>query len=142
MNKGVSSVCAHSQRKDDQWHLATNGFLWKHSDWTVNSAKLNNDGNRRYLQAELSEFSGFWQILGALLMHLIPTAVVLVALAIAWRWESVGGILFILLGLLYLVWSRGQLHWTAYAVIAGPLFLVGILFLVNWWHRARLGTSA
>jgi hypothetical protein len=88
-----------------------------------------------------SEFTGFWQTVGALAMHLIPSAMVLIALVIAWRWESVGGILFILLGVLYLV-SRGQLHWTAYAVIAGPPFLVGILFLVNWWYRAKLRTGA
>jgi len=35
---------------------------------------------------------GFWQTIIALVMHLIPTYVVVIALVIAWRWEWVGTI--------------------------------------------------
>jgi hypothetical protein len=41
---------------------------------------------------------GFWETVVALLMHLIPTGVILIVLAIAWRWEWVGGALFTALG--------------------------------------------
>ena len=41
---------------------------------------------------------GFWKTILALLIHLIPTWIVLVILAISWRWEWVGGILFTALG--------------------------------------------
>ena len=83
----------------------------------------------------------FWETIVALAMHLIPTAVILVALTIAWRWEWVGGLLFIALGALYiLIFPQG--HWSAYLVISGPLFLVGILFLADWWFRARLRSSS
>jgi len=83
----------------------------------------------------------FWETIVALAMHLIPTAVILVALAIAWRWEWVGGLVFIALGALYiLIFPQG--HWGAYLVISGPLFLVGILFLVGAWYRTRLRASA
>jgi hypothetical protein len=88
-----------------------------------------------------SEFSSIWQVLVALAMHLIPTAMVLIALAIAWRWEWAGGTLFVALGMLYVGMAWGRLHWSAYALISGPLFLVGVLFLVNWFFRARLRTS-
>jgi len=84
---------------------------------------------------------GFWGTILALLMHLIPTGVILIVLAISWRWEWVGGILFIALGVLYLVMSWGRFHWSAYLVISGPLFLVGALFLINWLYRAELRTQ-
>lgn len=80
----------------------------------------------------------FWVTLWALLMHLIPTALVVVALAIAWRWEWVGAVLFIGLGVFYMVAFRGRAPWAAYLVISGPLFLVGALFLVNWRYREEL----
>ena len=84
------------------------------------------------------EGHGFWKTILALLIHLVPTGLVLIALAIAWRWEWLGGLLFIGLGALYLVMAAGRFHWSAYVVIAGPLFLVGVLFLVNWRFEATL----
>ncbi len=74
----------------------------------------------------------FWETTLALLMHLIPTGILLVILALSWRWEWVGGILFPALGILYLVVFWGWFHWPAYAAISGPLFLEGALFLINW----------
>jgi len=77
----------------------------------------------------------FWETALALVMHLIPTAVLVVILILSWRWEWIGGILFPALGILYLVFAGGQ-HWSAYVAIAGPLFLEGILFLLSWRYRA------
>jgi len=37
-----------------------------------------------------SEGYGFWQTIGALLLHLVPTFIVVFALLIGWRWEWVG----------------------------------------------------
>jgi len=79
----------------------------------------------------------FLTLLQALAMHLLPTAVVLVALAIAWRWERVGGILFIALGAYYILSLGRNLAWTASLIVAGPLLLAGLLFLVDWKIGAR-----
>jgi hypothetical protein len=81
------------------------------------------------------EVHGFWRTLGALLIHLIPTWMVLIALALAWRREWIGGILYSALGTLYLVLFWGRFHWSAYVCISGPLFLVAGLFLLNWFYR-------
>ena len=83
---------------------------------------------------------GFWETIGAFLIHNIPVGIILIVLAIAWRREWVGGIVFIGLGLgaLYLVSFRGGMPWSVYLTISGPLFLVGVLFLVNWRYRAEL----
>jgi len=72
----------------------------------------------------------------ALLIHLIPSAIVVIMLAISWRWEWVGGVLFIAVGILYL--TRMWHHPAAVAGISGPLFLVGGLFLLNSWKRAEI----
>jgi hypothetical protein len=80
---------------------------------------------------------GFWGTALGLIMHLIPTAVILIILAISWRREWVGGILFTTLGVLYLVLFWGRFHWFAYALISGPLLVLGVLFMGNWWCRSK-----
>ena len=80
----------------------------------------------------------FWETLLALLIHLIPTLAILIVLAISWRWEWIGGVLFIFLAALYLVRFGGQFPWSTYLVMSGPPFLVGILFIINWFYRKDL----
>ena len=80
---------------------------------------------------------GFWKAILALFMHLIPTWIVLIVLAIAWRWEWVGAVVFAALGVFYLIMAWGRFHWSAYVVISGPLFLVGTLFLIDWLFLAK-----
>jgi hypothetical protein len=84
------------------------------------------------------EGRGFWETVLALLIHLIPTAIILIALVISWRWELIGGILFIGLGLWYILESGGKAPWSVYALMAGVPFLVGVLFLVNWRYKSSL----
>ena len=84
------------------------------------------------------EGQGFWRTLAALLIHLIPTYLVLIALAVAWRWEWVGAVLFVGLAIWYVVMSGGRQHWSAYLVISGSLLLLGGLFAANWIWRGEL----
>jgi hypothetical protein len=84
---------------------------------------------------------GFWETILALFMHLIPTAIILIVLALAWHWEWIGAILFAALGVAYLIMAWGQFGWPTYVFIAGPLFTLGALFLVNWLYRAQLRPS-
>jgi hypothetical protein len=81
---------------------------------------------------------GFWGTILALLMHLVPSFLVVAVLAVAWYREWVGGIVFIALGVWYVVSVWGRFPLTTYLVIAGPLVLVGALFLLNWQYRAEL----
>ncbi len=87
------------------------------------------------------EHLGFWKTVLALGIHLVPTWIVLGILAITWRWEWVGAILFNLLAVLYIVWAWGRFNWMAYAFISGPLCVIGILFLFNWLRRAEIHPS-
>jgi len=83
---------------------------------------------------------GFWETILALLMHLIPTAILLLVLAVSWRWEWIGGLLFVAIGVFYVVWTWGRFPWMNYVILAGIPLLVGVLFLLNWRYRAELKT--
>jgi hypothetical protein len=86
------------------------------------------------------EAHGFWNILLALLMHLIPTFLLLIVLVVSWRREYIAGILFPFLGLLYVVWAWNKPFavWSTLLIMAGPLVLTGALFLLNWHYRGLL----
>ena len=84
------------------------------------------------------------QIVIGLVMHNIPVLVLLILLIIAWKYEIVGGIAFILAGLLYTGWTivsalTSDLPWylslSWSLTIAGPAFFIGILFLINWYKK-------
>ena len=83
---------------------------------------------------------GFWQTIGALLLHLVPVYIVVIVLVIAWRWEWVGAIVFTALAVFYVVWMWGRFPLDTYLSISGPLVLIGVLFLFNWIYRAQLRT--
>lgn len=85
---------------------------------------------------------GFWQTPGALFMHSIPALILLIVIMISWKYEIVGGIVFILAGLLYIFLAvRGTdnlgmaLAWSAQ--ISGMAFIIGGFFLANWWIKKR-----
>ena len=82
----------------------------------------------------------YWQIAVGLFMHNIPALVLLVVLLISWKYEIVGGIAFILAGLLYifLLLIKPRLEWYMlfWALqISGPAFLIGILFIIGWFKK-------
>ncbi len=84
-----------------------------------------------------SEGYGFARTLFALMMHLIPTAIVLGVLALAWRWEWIGAVGFGSAGLLYAKMAWRHPSWIL--TISGPLFVLAALFLVSWLKRAGRG---
>jgi hypothetical protein len=75
----------------------------------------------------------FGELLIALFMHLIPSFIILLFIGIAWRWERIGGVLLIMLGLFFIWFFWHPSRWLSYLVISGPLFLTGALFLINDW---------
>lgn len=73
------------------------------------------------------------QTLTALAIHLIPTAIGALVLALAWRWEWLGAAIFALAAFLYAASNLNHPSWIA--VISAPLLLVAGLFLLAWLHR-------
>lgn len=83
-----------------------------------------------------------WQIAIGLFMHNIPALILLLILIISWRYEIVGGVTFILAGLVYILllamnpnFEWYMLSWSL--IIAGPAFLIGILFIINWRKKIK-----
>jgi hypothetical protein len=72
----------------------------------------------------------------ALLIHLIPAAIIVLVLAFAWRWELVGTVFFAGLAIFY--WLNNVRHPNWIVIISGPLFLIAVFFLVNWVKRDKL----
>jgi len=89
---------------------------------------------------------GFWGTVLGLFMHNIPVFILAIIVWISWRHEIVGGIAFILAGLLYITqlaitMVRTQpFHWYYLSwslILAGPAILVGVLFLISWFKKRK-----
>ncbi|MCD4671418.1 MAG: hypothetical protein K8R77_02035 [Anaerolineaceae bacterium] len=85
---------------------------------------------------------GFWETIGALLIHLVPTYLIVGAVLLGWRWKWPGGVLFIGLAVFYIVMTRGRMDWVVYLLIPAPAALIGILFLVDWFRKRSRSIDA
>ncbi len=80
------------------------------------------------------------QIALGLLMHNLPVIALLIVLIVSWKYEIVGGIAFILAGVLYVIMTANAgipwyLAFSWSPTIAGPAFFIGILFMLNWFKK-------
>ncbi len=87
-----------------------------------------------------------WQQLGAFFIHLIPSFILLALLIVAWKWEYVGGIIFILLGLglspFIFKHNYGMNHSIGFSMVSVllvtfPFVVAGILFIVSLYMKKK-----
>lgn len=67
----------------------------------------------------------------ALLIHLIPTWLVLAAVAIAWKHEVAGAVAFFGLAAAYVAMAGSRFPVSTILLIAGPPVAIGVLFLIS-----------
>jgi len=86
----------------------------------------------------------FWQTLFGLFIHNIPALVLLLVIIISWKYEIVGGIVFILAGLLYIwlisdqIFNNFQWYYLSWIIqISGVAFFIGALFLIGWFRKKK-----
>ncbi|MEI7421097.1 MAG: hypothetical protein WCK18_03345 [Prolixibacteraceae bacterium] len=90
-----------------------------------------------------------WQQILGFLIHLIPSYVLIALLVVAWKWEYVGGLLYIVLGLIFSVFifninfvrnqfSFGQSLFNA-LIIAFPFVVAGYLFILSNKRKKKAG---
>ena len=88
----------------------------------------------------------FWQQMVAFIMHLIPSFVLLIILLIAWKWEKIGGIIFVLMGLGFTPfvfinnYKMNHSFWMSFGIIVMitfPFILTGILFITDFYHSKK-----
>ncbi len=73
----------------------------------------------------------------ALVMHMLPTLLIILVLIISWHREWIGGIAFLGIGLVYLYISWGKMDWYGIALISVPLFILSGLFFIGWSRRSQ-----
>jgi len=77
----------------------------------------------------------FPEVLVALFMHLIPNLILIALLIVAWKKELIGGVLFIVLGIGFTIYFNTYRQIITMLLISGPLFLIGALFLVDYYKK-------
>jgi hypothetical protein len=92
-----------------------------------------------------------WQQIGAFLVHLIPSFVLIALLIVAWKWEFIGGLIFTLIGLGFSPiifmhnYKMNQSVWMSLLIIlmiTMPFVIVGILFMVSHYMKKKNLSSA
>ena len=82
-----------------------------------------------------------WQQLGNFFMHLIPSFILLAILLVAWKWELIGGGIFIVIALImtpviyihnYNMNGSVWMSLWVIAMITFPFFLIGLLFILDY----------
>lgn len=85
-----------------------------------------------------NEGISFWEVLFALMVHLIPTFVLLIVLVISWKHELVGTVTFLLLTIFYLIMTWGKFPLLNYIILCSPMVVISILFFLNWKYKEEI----
>ncbi len=87
-----------------------------------------------------------WQQIGAFLIHLIPSFILLALLIVAWKWEFIGGIIFTIIGLglspfvFVHNYKMNESIWMSLGIILTitiPFVVVGVLFIVSHFRKKQ-----
>lgn len=87
-----------------------------------------------------------WQQIGAFMIHLIPSFILLAFLIIAWKWELIGGIIFMVIGLglspviFTYNYKMNESVWMSLGIIMAitiPFVIVGGLFIASHFLRKK-----
>jgi hypothetical protein len=76
------------------------------------------------------------ELLGAFLIHNLPSIFLIFVLIFAWRQPVVGFLAFLLAGLVFLRFVIFDLSLGHFLLFSGPLLLISGLFYADWrWHK-------
>jgi len=88
----------------------------------------------------------FWQGLMDFAIHLVPSYILLAILLVAWKWELIGGALFVIIGLLFTPWIYNHNYAMNHSVtmslfivatLTMPFILIGGLFLWGYFRNKK-----
>jgi len=75
------------------------------------------------------------EVIIAFLAHLIPVFVLAILLFIAWKFELAGEVGYFILGIVFTVFFKTYEDFIWFTLISGPVFLIGALFLANYYSK-------
>ena len=87
-----------------------------------------------------------WEQIRDFLIHLIPSYVLIAILVVAWKWEKIGGIILMVVGLGFspsiflLNYHRSGSIWIALGIVLVinlPFILIGALFVLSNYLRKK-----
>jgi hypothetical protein len=71
------------------------------------------------------------ELIVAFFMHNIPAFVLVAIIAIAWKWGYIGGLLFIGIGIFFLMLMWGKNDFIANLIVTGTPTIIGLLFILQ-----------
>jgi hypothetical protein len=89
----------------------------------------------------LDSFEGhhtFFQKMGHFLLHLVPTAAVLAALWLAWYHRILGGLVFMILGMVFTIHFGTWKETGLFLMFSMPLFVTGLGFIFSRYGQLPL----
>lgn len=79
----------------------------------------------------------------AFLIHLVPNFILVLILLIAWRHERLGGAIFVLISILFAVYSKTYLSVSSFMLVSLPAFLIGIMFIIHdYLYKKKRGEKS
>jgi hypothetical protein len=78
------------------------------------------------------------EVLLGLIVHLIPSIVLVVLLVVSWKCEKIGGALFIIVGIIFTIFFNTYKDVITFMLISGPAFIIGILFLISAVKKSKI----
>lgn len=89
----------------------------------------------------------FWQQIGGFIIHLIPSFILIALLIVAWKWEFIGGIIFLVIGLamspVVFMLNHQRNHFSIgqslgiILMITFPFVVVGVLFIISHYMKKK-----
>lgn len=88
-----------------------------------------------------------WQQIIGFLIHLIPSFILMGFLLVAWKWEKAGGIIFIVIGVIFSIivfrmnYKMNQSVWMSIGIITSitfPFVIAGMLFIVSYLKKKSI----
>ncbi len=89
-----------------------------------------------------------WQQISGFLIHLLPSYILIIFLIVAWKWELIGGMIFIIIGtgfspLIYSMnYHMNHSVWMSLGIIASitiPFIVIGGLFILSHFLKKKYG---
>ncbi|MDO8367208.1 MAG: hypothetical protein Q7T20_10450 [Saprospiraceae bacterium] len=79
----------------------------------------------------------FFQQMGHILAHLVPTAAVLAALWLAWYRRIIGGLVFMMLGMVFTIHFATWRQTGLFLMFSMPLFITGVMFIFSRYSQLQ-----
>lgn len=92
----------------------------------------------------LDSFSGpdsFLRQMGIFLLHLIPAFAAIICLYVAWKYRILGGLLYIVLSMVFTIYFGSWRDTQSFLIISLPLVVAGLFFIISKWNYRAVDSN-